>query len=331
MALWPRWTANAYLADLRAGLDRVGVSSAWAGRSNIAGRAGCDVVHVQWPDAVWSGSARGRLWRLATMLWMLPLSRLRRIPLAVTVHNLGTHDEPSGFGDRVARAIMRRADRLIVLSPSGVERTLSFAPGVDLDRVRVIPHMDWCDRYRHRSADEVQAFRELHRLPAGRLVVWFGRVLPYKGIEGLAARVDGGGLGNLHLLVMGEGAASSLGSDDVTHVDRRVTDGEIELALSAADAAVFPFEAIENSGSVLAALAVGTPVVAPRLGALTDLEDEYGTELVRLYDPSLGDDELRELLAADAPKTAPPRSPARRSDAVAAAHRALYAELMEAR
>ena len=61
-----------------------------------------------------------------------------------------------------------------------------------------------------------------------------------------------------------------------------VTGNQVHLYFSAADLVVLPFNAILTSGSLLLAMSYGKPVIAPRLGAISEM---VGDADDLLYDP----------------------------------------------
>src|SRR5690606_21590296 len=75
---------------------------------------------------------------------------------------------------------------------------------------------------------------------------------------------------------------------------RFIPDDEVPVFLSACDLVVLPFDSILNSGSVLLALSLDRPVLAPRLGALPEIQARVGEKWLRLYDGPLTSALLRD-------------------------------------
>lgn len=321
VALWPRWRDNAYLADLADGLRHFDVTVERASVRMLLARRRTTVLHIQWPDAVWSGSAKGRLARLIDVTSLWAIARLLGTPIVTTSHNRRAHDTSSTFGSKVTQWLQRSASADIVLRDADADDDDARSNRV------VIPHMDWRERYR-RDRHTVTSRITANSGTTPPRLVWFGLIRPYKGIEQFADQVERGEFGDLDVLILGAGARRELSGSRVTHVDRRVSDEEIVAALASADAAIFPFIEVDNSGSVIAALATDTPVIAPRVGALDDLEAEAGAEWVRLYDPPLSRSTLNRLLAIARPGGPVTLSPARSIERVAELHASLYRHLL---
>jgi beta-1,4-mannosyltransferase len=324
--MWPRWKDNPYLDDLRVGLREAGLEVDDADPRVIARRRG--ILHIQWPDAIWSGRLAGRLLRLVDVTTLLLVAMLRRVPVVVTVHNLEGHESSGRFAQIVADAVIRRASRVVVLSESGRAR-LADRGLVEQSAVEVIEHMDWAERY---PPMDRSAASTVLGVPDGRglLVGWFGLIRPYKGVEALVDLVvdDGSTDAPLRLMLLGRALDSSVAtglaervaaSGRAVHMDRRVSDEEIRALCAVADAVVFPFESVENSGSVIAALAAGATVIAPRLGALVDLERHPA---LRLYDGELTADTIRRIVTSGMASTGV--DPTCSREAIAERHRKLY-------
>ena len=130
--------------------------------------------------------------------------------------------------------------------------------------------------------------------PARTVVVFFGKVLEYKGVDLLLDAI--GALPPevaIDVLVVGlcrdeelrrdlEARAAWAGERVRTRFEF-VPDAELAVYLTAADFAVFPFRAVTNSSSVATALGAGLPVIVPRLATLDDLPDDATVR----YEPGL--------------------------------------------
>jgi glycosyltransferase involved in cell wall biosynthesis len=118
-----------------------------------------------------------------------------------------------------------------------------------------------------------------------RRILFFGKILPYKGVEDLLAAfaavpADAGAT----LLVAGEcddaGLRSRLralaraGGQRVSLRLERIADQDVAPLLTSADAIVLPYRAVTTSGSAMLALAYGRPLILPDLDAFADLPRE---------------------------------------------------------
>jgi glycosyltransferase involved in cell wall biosynthesis len=287
-----------------------------------------DVVHFQW----------------------LPIPQLdRRLirrfgrPLVLTAHDVLPR-EGGPARRRATRELLDEVDAVVVHSEHSRDRLLGEL-GIAPDRVRLIPHGAF--DYLTRLPEEVPISPAVGALEGRKVVLCFGLMRPYKGIEVLieafAAVPD-----DAVLLIVGRAMmpveplqerARALGiSERVRIVPRFVSDPEIPAYFRRADLVVLPYLEIEQSGVLCTALAFGAPLVASAVGAFVELGERHGAaRLVPPGDaPSLGraltellaDDDAREALAQAARRAA---SEAYSWDEAAARTLDLYRALREDR
>ncbi len=264
-----------------------------------------DAVHVQWlplgaVDRVW--------WR--------GVEALLGVPVTYTAHDaLPNNPTPK----RLRRAARNACafGRVIVHSVHGRDALVDQL-GVDPSKVHVIPH------------GALTAYRAVAPVapdvPAGApLVAMLGLLRPYKGLDLLldAWPVVRAALPDARLLVAGrvlgdpDGAArlerlAAEASSGVTADLRFTPTEEFVGALLRADVVVLPYRRIDQSGVLFAALALGRPIVATRVGGFAEVVEQHGAGLVvPPDDPAALAGALIEVL----------RDPVRR-EAMAAASRA---------
>ncbi len=215
--------------------------------------------------------------------------RIRRIPVAIVVHDADPHP-----GDifpimlRLQRLIVRRADLVITLSAHVADRLRQQGVIRRDSQLAVIAHPP-----RHFGAPPPPPLA--HDGPLRML--FFGRLLPYKGLDLLAeALCMMGPSAGLEIRIVGsgpEGAALAAlrRSDGVMVENRWVPEHEVGAIVAWADALVLPYREASQSGAAAAAIAAGRYIVATRVGGLTEQVSDY--PLARLCDP-----EPRSLAAA---------------------------------
>jgi glycosyltransferase involved in cell wall biosynthesis len=282
-------------------------------RSRIAPAA--DLVHLQWlgapgPDAT-----------------LLP----RGLPLVLTPHGLLRRAASARAFTRLAA----RMDALVALSEygAGVLRDR----GVDPERIHVIPHgpLD----YLTRLPEEKPLDPELSDAE-GQVVLYFGLIRPYKGVDVLleAFREFEGA----ELWVVGrpfgvdEGelaAAAARCASPVRLIPRFVDDAEVPALFRRADIVVLPHVDAEQSGVLYTALAFAKATVLTDVGGFAEVAAAGAGRLVPPRDPValraaigelLSDQRARERLeAAAAAAASGPYS----WDAIADAHLDLYRAL----
>ena len=281
-----------------------------------------DVVHYQWLTVPALDSR------------LLPPRR----PRLLTAHYILPPD-PSRRQAAAARRVFSRMDAVVAHSEHGAAR-LRDEVGLDPDRVRVIPHG---------AFDYLTQLPEEKPLPAelqgaeGPVVLSFGLLRPYKGIESLLEafrKVRGAELwivGNPRMEVgpLRELAAAADGR--VRFVTRFVEEAEIPAIFRRADLVVLPYLDAEHSGVLYTGLAFGKPLLLSAVGGFPEVADAGAARLVAPGDTGALAAALRELI----------EDPSAREELAAAARRAaagpfswdeaarltldLYRELLEAR
>ena len=263
-------------------------SGGWQVREYVLGATRTEqlpeVLHVHWPEQAFAG--RGPLSsRVKRALFLRDLRQVRRSGGRViwTAHNVVPHD-----GGRRVREAFRRfvdhVDGVVHLSKTGKAAVEATYPRIQGLPNVVVPHGDLAVAYRP-PADQ-QSSRDRLGLPRGATVIaHFGRDRSYKGVATLVASFLGGESESAVLILAGYRRA-------VSHPRVIVLPGFLDSdtlvnVIAAADLLVFPFDKILHSGSVLLALGLQRPVLAPCLGSMRELQDEIGADWLRLYTPPL--------------------------------------------
>jgi glycosyltransferase involved in cell wall biosynthesis len=248
---------------------------------------GYRLLHLHWSQfALYRGTRllpRISLLNARFHLWLL---RTLRVRLVWTVHNAVPHEPETADDAEVSRLLARDAAQKIVHGANAIDELAAI--GADTDRISVIPHGAYTGSYR--EADATEARRRLELPQNARIVMFFGQIRPYKGVEDLLPAWD-------HVMAAGEsgGPAPFLllagKCDDAAERARlreqmaqrhgRFDEGyapheAVPLYFAAADVVVLPFRKVTTSGSAVLALSLGRPIVAPRIGALRDLPLSVG-------------------------------------------------------
>ncbi len=265
-------------------------------RYRAVARAGADVVHFQWLDVQWLDS------------WLLP-----RRPVVLTAHDLLPR-EPRPGQTAAQRRLYGAVDAVVVHSEYG-RRRLVEGLGVPVERVHVIPHGAFAHLAQRRG--ELPLPAELRAIE-GPVVMFFGLLRPYKGLEVLLEAWRGVRGAELWIVGMPRMALEplrALAGDSVRFVPRFVSDAELPAFFRRADVVVLPYvrtERFDQSGVLAAALAFGKPVVVSDIGGFGDVAAAGAARLVAPGDPAGLREALSELLA----------DPGAREDLAAGARRA---------
>jgi glycosyltransferase involved in cell wall biosynthesis len=221
-------------------------------------------------------------------LVLLPPAR----PRVLTMHNVLRRERES-----LTARVARRMDAVVVHTRVGAAELERL--GVDPGRVRVIPH----GAFEHLTSqpDEQPLPPELEAVE-GPVVLYFGTLRPYKGVEVLLEafrQVEGA-----ELWVVGNPLGTSparlreLAPPNVRFVTRYVTDPEAPAFLRRADLLVLPHLKVDQSGVLFAGLAFGKAMVLSDVGGFGELVREHGAgRLVPPGDPGQLAAAINALLA----------------------------------
>jgi GT2 family glycosyltransferase len=260
----------------------------------IAGRY--DVFHVHWPELLLT-SARTPLRRLArrllTTAFIMRL-RLTGTPVVRTWHNLVRPDGLSRWDHRLLDALERRTRHVIRL-------TDQTAPPLDVPTSTIVHahYRDWFEPVIDALPEPVETVE--------RRVLYFGLIKPYKGVEQLLEAVADRPEADLDVRLVGSPADAAL-ADQVraaVAADTRVSadlsyadDATLAAEIAAAILVVLPYKAMHNSGALLLALSLDTPVLAPDNEVNRRLAEEVGEGWLHLFEGTLTIEDLERALKA---------------------------------
>lgn len=290
-----RATTNPYIVQLIETLERrddtevvlFGFARAIVGRY--------DVFHVHWPELLVT-SARTPLRRLARRLLttaFITRLRLTRTPVVRTWHNLVRSDGLSPWDHRLLDALERRTRHIIRL-------TDQTAPPLDVPTSTIVHahYRDWFEPV-------TEALEPIE--PVDSRVLYFGLIKPYKGVEQLLEAVADSPEADLDVRLVGSPSDPALAdrvraavaadariSADLSYAD----DPTLAAEIAAATLVVLPYKAMHNSGALLLALSLDTPVLAPDNEVNRRLAEEVGEGWLHLFEGTLTIEDLEGALKA---------------------------------
>jgi glycosyltransferase involved in cell wall biosynthesis len=284
-----------------------------------------DVVHYQW------------LTIPSLDVHLLPPRR----PRVLTAHYI-LPPRPSRRQVRSARRVFGAMDAVVAHSEHSAAR-LRDEVGLDPGKVRVIPHGAF--DYLARLPEEKPLPTELEGAE-GPVILSFGLLRPYKGIENLIdayGRIAKGSeaelwiVGNPRMDVEPLRRQAAEAGGRVRIVSRFVDEAEIPAIFRRADLVALPYLDAEHSGVLYTGLAFSKPLVLSAVGGFPEVAEAGAARLVPPGDTAELAATLADLLA-DEPARAGLAAAATRAaagpfswDESARLHMDLYRELIEAR
>jgi glycosyltransferase involved in cell wall biosynthesis len=242
---------------------------------------GADVVHFQW---------------LAVQA--LDRHLLPRRPLVLTAHDLLPR-EPRPGQLRAQRRLYEAVDAIVVHSQYG-RRALVEGLGVTPGKVHVIHHGAFEHLTRQPREEPLPvALRD----PGEPVVLFFGLLRPYKGIEVLLEAWRG--VAGAQLWIVGHprmdiAPLRARASASVRFEPRFVSDAQLPAFFRAADIVVLPYartERFDQSGVLAVALAFGKAIVLSDLGGFSEVAATGAARLVAADDPEALGAALNALIA----------------------------------
>lgn len=243
------------------------------------GHPGPAAIHLHWPDPY----LRGESW-LARLLYAhkarldLSLALGKRRALFWTLHNLNRHEQG---GDAIEQSFYRwlgQRSATVFVHEKGLIEETTRQLGLSAEKIEVIPHGHYADHYGP-ATPKADARKLLGLEEKARVVLFLGMLRPYKGVHQLldiwpevvqavpeAFLVIAGGGDQADYMASLRSMVTA--SPRVRLEPRFLEDEEIPHYHGAADLAVFPFERITTSGSLILALSYGRPVVAPNVPSI---------------------------------------------------------------
>lgn len=247
-----------------------------------------DVLHLHWPEYLVRGRGRrDAIQALVKVPALLVRLAITRAAVVRTLHNLQPHEQGHPFENTLLRALDRRTNLNIRLNP--------VTDSGDTP-VETILHGHYKDQFaEHHKPD-----------PQTGNILYFGMVRPYKGIEHLIEVFTSSPDETLRLRIVGRPNRDSLREtiESAGRTDSRVSsrlefvpDADLVAEIGSSELVVLPYKEMQNSGSLLVALSMGRPVLAPRSDVNEAIVTEVGNEWLYLYDGDLTLDILMDALA----------------------------------
>lgn len=199
--------------------------------------------------------------------------------IAWTAHNLVPHDDPHPDLGQRARAGVLGAVEHVFVHFRGAAAAIEDAFGYR-GPWSVVPHPHYLDEHPE-PPDPIEARRRLGVDTDGLVVLVFGLLRPYKGIDAVIRGFLASAGADDRLLIAGAPrpgveAELALARSDPRIITRaqRIPAREVPTYFAAADASAIAYREFFTSGAAVLSLSMGCPIVGPSIHHLADLGGE---------------------------------------------------------
>jgi D-inositol-3-phosphate glycosyltransferase len=251
----------------------------------------------------------------------LPLLRLLRIKVVTTAHNILPH-EPHLI-DRFVKTVIFRSSHLVIAHSDFIKQQLIQKFNLPEGKISIVPHGNFDAYLPDPMPSRESARAQLGLSPTDDVLLFFGYIRAYKGLDLLldAFELAGASCPHLKLLVAGAPHTRKLVDHYRARIARILPANRVVLHAHyishemlpcyfiAADIVMLPYRHIYHSGIVHLAYSFARPVIATRVGDFSECIDEGKTGFVLAHNNAetlsativhaLGDkSRLREMGAA---------------------------------
>ncbi|PPU77371.1 GDP-mannose--glycolipid 4-beta-D-mannosyltransferase [Xanthomonas cucurbitae] len=292
----PSANTNPYLTQLYDALPDAVQLRFFSMRAALLSRY--DVLHLHWPEYLLRHpSAAGTLAKQMCAALLLLKLQVTGTPVVRTLHNLAPHEDRGWRERSLLRWIDHLTRRWIRINAT----TPARPPFTD-----TILHGHYRDWFAPMPQGSTVPGRLLH----------FGLIRPYKGVETLLEVMQQVSDPRVNLRIVGNPAtpqmrtlveAACVQDPRITALLAYVEEPVLAREVSEAELVVLPYRQMHNSGTLLLALSLARPVLAPWSESNAAIAEEVGPGWVFLYEGDFDAALLAGML--DKVRTAP-RAPA---------------------
>ncbi len=302
-------TSNPYLILLSRALEAEGVTIKFGDAKrfvlwqSVLDHGKPDIMHLQWQHNFFRAP---RFWHalIRTIMFFIQFLTLRisGVKFVWTVHNIVNHEKHLARWElKMNRILARISNGVIVHSPAAA-KAVAEAYNIDIRRISVVPHGHYADWY-PAPISKKQARKALKLAADKKVLLFFGQIRRYKGVDQLIESFKNLPGDDLQLIIAGKPAPATLAEDlkkQAAKDDRVNTrfefipDEELITYISACDLAVLPYRDSLTSGAAVLAASCNRPSLMPQLGCMSEFPENASI----FYDPEEKDGLVKALTAS---------------------------------
>jgi len=229
-------------------------------------------------------SALGTILRSARLLIELSILKLFGQRIVWTVHNLSNH---SGQHLLLERWFLKRFARMpaaiiahSLLAAARIESAFLIS---DPERIHLVPYGNYIGYYPN-CISRGEAREKLMIPRESTVLLFFGRIEPYKGVSQLIAEFKSLPR-DLFLVVAGPTSDATIvqahrdeigAAPNIILHSEFIPDERVQFYMNACDVVVLPYLEILTASAAMLAMSFSRPCIAPRLTGMLELLDEQG-------------------------------------------------------
>jgi len=256
------------------------------------------VVHIHWINDLieaihWSSTSLKTHTKLALLMLDIAVARLRGVKIFWTIHNLVAHESPNPTVEiRARRALALTCTHLFAHSHSAL-RLIEKTYCLELSRkASVMPLGNYDGYYPNLRGSEDRLRARFGLTKDHTVILFFGAIRPYKGVDKLIHAFRTVDNEQLRLLITGKAESIELGNAITlaAQSDSRiiaavefVPDDDVGALFAIADVVAIPFERTLTSASAMLAFTMNKALLLPERARVFDFVNDdnaifYGSD-----------------------------------------------------
>lgn len=240
-----------------------------------------DVVHFHWIDAFFGGKNLISVFVKSSIFLMRLMLFKKRKSYFWTVHNLVGHDSQFPKMEKfMCKLFLRMMDGISVHNQYTIDMLVSDYK-VDINKIFLIPHGNYINVYPKATSSKIKELTsQFNFVGKPRVIMFFGQIRPYKGVEILINSFISAQVDNTKLLICGNVKSKSYEStlikrtenyDNIVLYNHFVSDEDLSSYFEVADVVVFPYKNILTSGALILAMSFKKVCLVSNTGSLPEL------------------------------------------------------------
>lgn len=252
------------------------------------------IIHLHWHHSLFlvKPSRFKTIIKSTISLLQLLFVRMAGVKLVWTVHNLTNHEDTHQNLEKIFTKILARLSDGIIVHCETAKKEICRALDIrKKEKICIIPHGNFIGCYENTISQE-KARNQLNLSNSKITFLFLGEVRYYKGVLELIDAFKCLDCKSAQLIIAGKPYNKQIseeiqrminGNKNIRTVLEFIYDNDLQKYINATDIMVFPYRHIFTSGGILLAMSFDKPIIAPRLGCITDTLDSLGSVL---YDSS---------------------------------------------